>query len=63
MAKKKHKPDITALTPDQIKFIQERVMRLGSMEAVSEAYNRDDSVCLYAKTFAEAWYNRERTLS
>ena len=44
------------LTRKQIEFIQSKVIRLGSVEAVKRDYNRDDAVSEFARVFAQAWF-------
>jgi len=47
----KYKPT-GKLDEDQIQFIENRVLELGSMQKVEEFYTKDDTVSIYARKFA-----------
>lgn len=59
MAKKKRKADkrdFNRLEQDQVNFIDTMVKALGSREAVLKHYNKDDTVCEFARTLAGVYY-------
>ncbi len=55
---KKPKHDFSRLTQDQMIFIQNKVVELGSYEAVEKFYSKDDTVSEFARTVARGLYGK-----